>query len=82
MVVAAFVLFAIYSLYRFDRRKSDRRRGRLFAPIQRRKVPRRKTGLPAHFDWAMRTHVSMFARPKPQEQVIPKRKPRLEVKYD
>ena len=79
LMVASLVLFAIYSLYKFDKRRSDRRQGRLFTPTQRRKVPRRKTGLPAHFVWAMRSHLSRFAKPK--EQFKPKRKPGPKTRY-
>jgi hypothetical protein len=74
LMVATLTGFAVYSLYKFDKRRWDRRRGRLFAPIQRRKQGRRRTGLPAHFIWAMRTQLARFAKPK--EQPKPRRRPR------
>jgi hypothetical protein len=82
LTCAAFVVFAIYSLYKVDRRRWDRRQRKMFLPTQRRKESRRRTGLSAHFGWAMRTHASMFAISKPQAQVLPKRKSGPKVKYD
>ena len=82
LISAPFIVFAIYSLYKFDRRKLDRRHGKKKRPFQRRKVSRRKTGLTSHIAWAIRNHVARFSSPKPQAQVIPKRIPGPKVKYD
>ena len=83
LISDSFILFAFYSLYKADRRRrgGDRRQREFILPTQRRKAHRRRTGLAAHFDWAIRTHVSRFAKPKQTEQLEPKRKPGPQVKY-
>jgi len=83
LISDSFILFAFYSLYKADRRRrgGDRRQREFILPTQRRKAHRRRTGLAAHFDWAIRTHVSRFAKPKQTEQVEPKRKPGPRVEY-
>jgi hypothetical protein len=81
LISASFVVFAIYSLYKFDRRKTERRQRKTRLPFQRRKVSRRKTGLTAHFEWAIRHHVARVVRPKPPEPAKPKRKPGPRVEY-
>jgi len=83
LISGSFILFALYSLYKVDRRgrRGDRRQREFILPTQRRKAHRRRTGSPAHFDWAIRTHVSRFAKPKQTEQLEPKRKPGPQVKY-
>ena len=81
LISASFMVFAIYSLYRVNRRRQERRHRDFVLPLQRRRAHRRKASLPARFAWAIRTHLSMFAKPKPTEEAKPKRKPGPRVEY-
>jgi len=64
LLLASLALFAFQSLYQVNKRRSDRRQVRLFAPIQRRKQRRRRTGLPDHFVWAIRARLAGLVKPK------------------
>lgn len=59
-VVVIFLVIAVFPVFRLDKRRWERRRRRLFAPVERRRKDRRHQGSFADLRWALRYRRDQF----------------------
>lgn len=62
LIIICFFTFVLYSVYKDEQRKSDRRQQSIPHPVERRQQDRREKGLYAYLAWVLRTQWSKLTK--------------------